>query len=72
MQLQGGHASSWQQTMASATAMTMAGVATASATETKTAATATEGTMAGCDDQNGNNRVKGSEYNDGNKGIIGR
>ena len=54
--------------------MTMAVVATASATETemKTAAAAMEGKMAGCDGQTGKNRVDESENNDGNKGAIGR
>ena len=53
-----------------ATAMVV--VAMALVTETKTAVAATEGTMAGSNDQNGSNRVEGSEDNDGNTGAICR
>ena len=53
------------------TATMMAMVDTALITETKTAAAATEGTMVGCDDHSGSNRVDGSENNNGNKGAIG-
>ena len=54
--------------------MTMAVVATASATETemKTATAAMEGKMAGCDGRNGNNRVEGCENSNGDKCAIGR
>ena len=53
-------------------ATAMAVMATVTSTETKMAVSTTEGTMAGCNDQNRSNRAKGRKNNDGNKVAIGR
>ena len=57
--------------MALATARMMAVVAMVLVTETKTASEENERTIAGYDDQNGSNRVKGSKNGDNNSGTIG-